>query len=285
MYTVNDLLTLRLTPNEFMAATYILTQTQEGTARISPENVAKVLGCSYPTAVRVVSSLVEKGVFSRPKRGILEVHTVKDERSPVIVADEVTITSDRSRVSHVVDMVDMRHVSLVEPDGSTNSGGTPQSAVQKTMGKIMPISYDDGDDLGGFGLTEPRTQQKTRTQRKRELKFHRLVPREDWQMAHVVREFRMRLVHARPDILGGTDGHRMQAALSTWKSDHGLTPQDAATAVDMFFDTPALVADLKENPAAYKYFLRFLQTQYRAIQASEVTDDWLDSLDKQLEEL
>jgi len=154
----------------------------------------------------------------------------------------------------------------------------------------VPIYYetDDGENLAGVGRTEKRSHRErmTRAERRAALKYHRLTPRDQWSVAHVVKEFRHRMATARPDILGGgTDGSTMTVVLQKWSKDHGLSVTDMATAVDRFFEDIETVTSLTETPPAYKRFLHFLQQNYREITREEISDDWVSSLDAQMEAL
>jgi hypothetical protein len=144
---------------------------------------------------------------------------------------------------------------------------------------MVKIDYDDGDHLSGVGLTEPKSQPK---KTKQDIRFHRLIPKDQWDTRIFVKEFRQRLYETRPDILGGgTDSRDMTIVLNLWRKNHGLSMPDMLTAMDLFFAEQAKT--LRETPKPYKVFLKFLQNQYRGIMSSD-DDDWLESLDDQLED-
>ena len=149
---------------------------------------------------------------------------------------------------------------------------------------MVSIDYDDGEGLFGVGMTEPK-KERARAKRKKDLNFHRLVPRDQWDVTFVVKEFRHMMYLKRPDILGiGVDSKSMATALNIWRRDHDLQIADIITAMDLFFegDTPSM---LRETPKPYTVFLRFLQDQYRSILAAASLDDkWLNSLEDQMED-
>lgn len=281
MLSVEPLLHMGLSPQQFMAACVLLESLDGDTAQASIEDVASALGSSYSTAARVVNSLVEIGVFLRPMRGVILLPQLSPVRVQTSNDVDTTLTGENSKYVQQT-RVTSSHMTLAleEPNGSSNLGAAPPT----TKGiHIMPISIDDGDDLGGVGMTEPRKIAPKKRPRKEIVKFHRLTPREQWDMTLVAKEFRHRLTLARPDILGGAgDGKSLTAALNKWQQDHGLTPMIAADAVDSFFDSD-VVSTLKESPSPYQVFLRFLQKNYRSIARSDIDDDWLSSLDDQME--
>jgi hypothetical protein len=153
----------------------------------------------------------------------------------------------------------------------------------------MNFDFDDGDDLTGFGLLEERPGKKVRRRQGREerryaLKYHRTIPREEWDMGHVVKEFKHRMAMARSDILGGgTDHLALTKTLHLWSVDHDLTLMDIIAAIDLFFTDPVRVAALSERPMPYKVFLSFLQSHYRDSSTVSDNDDWLAGLENQMD--
>ena len=285
--TVDELLSMGLTPVEFTAACVMLTRADGDVVRASVDQIAGTMNCSRSTAHRAVQNLISRGLFQRVANGVYLVHGVKAKVPPTgqevpPVGQKVSPAGQRGYV-YQDDMTTSRHMSIEEPKGSSISGGTPL----KGMERELPNNYiDDGDGLFGVGRTSPPPARKTRHSRKRDLKYHRLTPREQWTVAFVAKEFRHRMTLARPDILGGgVDGASLTKVLNLWHREHDLSVEDMVTAVDLFFENAETIAALSETPAPYRIFLRFLQTQYRSITASQITDDWIASLDAQMETL
>ena len=290
MTTVNDLLIKGLTPQEFMAACVLLTYENDGVIRVRIEDVAALMSVSRATAHRSIQGIVEKGILIRCGNGVYAlpaahqgISQVRQEIPPV--RQEISQVRQKGYV-YKDDKTTSDHRSIREPNGSLISRGTPE----KGMKLIVPIFYetDDGDHLAGVGRPENHLHRKrpTRAERRETLKYHRLTPREQWSIAHVVKEFRHRMTSVRPDLLGGgTDGANMTIVLQKWSKDHGLAIMDMATAVDRFFEDADQIASLTETPPAYRRFLSFLQQNYREITRSQVSDDWVISLDAQMEAL
>lgn len=285
--TVDDLLGMGLNPREFMASCVLLSRSEGTLVTVSVQELSEVLGCSYSMAAKTVAKLVEIGLFVRPARGTLLIR----ELSPVRVQEPSTLRGESSWLVSGDDMVDMSTWTKEEPDGSSFLGGVapipPSSGGTRKKVSIIPIEYDEPDPEVGIGrLPGDVPAPRRRRTRREEMKFHRLTPVEDWDVGHVVKEFRHRMTLARPDILGvGGNSKNLSAALSTWSLDHGLAVRDMVTAVEMFFGNDDLVRGLSESPAPYRVFLSFLQSQYRGITAAEIDDDWLHDIDAQLEEL
>jgi len=290
MTSANELLNKGLTPQEFMAACIIFTHEREGVIRVRIEDVAASMSVSRATAHRFIQGIVDKGVLIRSINGV---YAVPQEHQGVPQVRQ-EVPDMRQKVSPVRqkgyvykdDMSTSDSGSLGEPNGSPTSRGTPEKGTTR----IVPIYYetDDGENLAGVGRTEKRSHRErmTRAERRAALKYHRLTPRDQWSVAHVVKEFRHRMATARPDILGGgTDGSTMTVVLQKWSKDHGLSVTDMATAVDRFFEDIETVTSLTETPPAYKRFLHFLQQNYREITREEISDDWVSSLDAQMEAL
>lgn len=281
MISINELLDLDLTPMEFKTACWLLTVEQAGVIHATSAETAAALSCSEPTSRRVLAELVRKGVFVRLRRGAFAVRVNDHERAK-------TITDDRKGSPVIppkyvyVDYMAVSHKSLVEPNGSTNSGGFApvKGEEQQDMGRY---DYEtEGDDIGGIGLTEERPATRVKS-RKEDLKFHRLTPRSEWDMMFVAKEFRHRVLTDRRDLLGGgrIDTRRLNVVLRKWQRDHGLTPQQAADMVDQFFTDPDRVTALgTHDPLGV--LLRFMQDTFPTLLASEITDDWLDELDEQV---
>lgn len=280
MISINELLDLDLTPMQFKTACWLLTREREGVIYATSPEAAEALSCSVPTAKRVLAELVGKGVFVRLRRGSLAVRARDHERSKRIT-DEPKGSPVIPPKYVYVDYMAVSHKSLVEPNGSTNSGGfAPVKGMKKKLGRY---DYEtEGDDIGGVGLTEDRPVPRRRS-RKDDLKFHRLTPREEWDMVFVAKEFRHRVLTDRRDLLGGgrIETRRLAAVLNKWRLDHGLTPEQAVDMVDQFFTDPDRVTALgTHDPLGV--LLRFMQDTYPVLVASEITDAWLDELDEQV---
>ena len=290
MTSVNDLLNKGLTPQEFMAACVLLTYENDGVIRVRIEDVAALMTVSRATAHRSIQGIVEKGILIRCGNGVYAlpaahqgIPQVRQEVS--LVRQEISQVRQTGYVEKA-DRTTSDHRSIREPNGSLISRGTPEKGITR----IVPIYYetDDGDHLAGVGRPENHLHRKrpTRAERRETLKYHRLTPRDKWSLAHVVKEFRHRMASERPDLLGGgTNGAEMTIVLQKWSKDHGLSIADMASAVDRFFEDAAIIASLTETPPAYRRFLSFLQHNYREITRSQVSDDWVTSLDTQMEAL
>jgi len=294
--TVNDLLRMRLNPEQFMAASIVIARQTAGTSSLRINDVAEVMGCSRSSAHRALKSLIELGLVKKVSNGVYIFHSVKmrpHRAEPEIPRAGKVFPIGGKNIPRVGktgyvyqdDKTTSRQGSLEETNVSSNSGGAPLKGKRSSMN----FDFDDGDDLTGFGLLEERPGKEVRRRQGREerrydLKYHRTVPREEWDMGHVVKEFKHRMAMARSDILGGgTDHLALTKTLHLWSVDHDLTLMDIISAIDLFFADPVRVTALSERPMPYKVFLSFLQNHYRDSHTVSDNDDWLAGLENQMD--
>lgn len=270
--TVVDLLSLGLDPQAFMTACYVLTQADGDLARVPTKNIAAVLNCDERTAQRVITRLIDAGVLTRIERGIYRVG-LEDETTPV--SDEATpVSVERYVYSHMAS----KAMTVLTPNGVNTGGYAPAKGENR---RSMPIEYDTGDHLGGIGMTEPRVQP---TRQKKDAKppgMHREVPREQWNMRFVAKEFRHRLyLDCRDKNLyhgGGND--ELVKVLKIWEGQHGLTPVMAAALVDDFFADSREVARISNEVPAWRQFLEYLKRNVDRHQNTEDMNDYIASLE------
>lgn len=281
--TVNDLLLLRLDPQEFMAACYILTQTDHDLAVVKTSAIAQVVGVTDRQARRLVARLIEAGVLTRVQRGIYRVQhpgkgTGESAEKDTVVPERTGESVSGSVYSHMA----IDDMATKTPNGVLVERSAPVKGYKILRGSIMPISYDDGDDLGGFGLTEPRRSASKRSPSKPP-KFHREVPRSDWNMRYVAKEFRHQLQpHAmRLRLIGGGGDDKLVKALMTWQGQYGVSVEDAATLVDDFFADPSETGRLCNEVDAWRQFLIYAKRNVDRLRDAVVDEDYLASLDAQ----
>ena len=150
------------------------------------------------------------------------------------------------------------------------------------------IDYDEPNGLAAIGLTQPRkvgTVQDRKQQNRRRKQFHRLIPQSEWDPAIVAKEFGHRLHLARRDLLTPGKLKDLGGALRTWKKDHGLTVAQMILAMDQFFAEKGIIAGLTETPPAVNVFLKYLQTNFQHIKASNIDDAYIASLEGQMDHL
>ena len=154
----------------------------------------------------------------------------------------------------------------------------------------------EGDDLGGVGLTAPRKSlaERVKTSLKRKPRVpvaHREIPREQWTMEFVAKEFRIRCKELDPVtvetwrtrvVISPTGGNEMTMALKAWQAQYGITPQEAATLLDDFFADPQQTDKIDSQTPAYKHFLQYLKTHIDRLRMDTVTDADMDRITSQV---
>ncbi len=254
-----------LTPDEFMAYHFISSRDFKGQAYSRTSDLAVVLKCTDRTARRVVASLIEKGCIRRLARSLYEV--VRFEESSVPFED----TSVRNGPYKSYKLEDMP---------SNTSDEVLQGAEDRpeSIGGIDLKYYDDDSHLGAVGITLPRTQPAKKAA-SNTIKYHRAVPRSEWSMQHVGKEFRLRLSQLdrgmseswkSPVIGAANESTRLVQALYKWQTEYGITPEEAATLLDEFFESPEAKKISNELPP-YRLYLQYIKVNIDKLRARAVS--------------
>lgn len=277
--TVVDLLALGLDPQEFMTTCYVLTQADGDLARVPTKNIAAVLGCDERTARRVIGRLIEAGILTRIEKEIYRI-CLDESRTPMTEA-RTPMTEERSLVTeerYVYSHMASKAMTVLTPIGVNTGGYAPAKGENR---RSMPIEYDTGDHLGGVGMTEPRVQPTRQKKDSKPPGMHREVPREQWNMRFVAKEFRHRLhLDCRDKNLyhgGGND--ELVKVLKIWEGQHGLTPVIAASIVDDFFADAREVSRISNETPAWRQFLEYLKRNVDRHTNAASLNDYIDSIE------
>ncbi len=249
-----------------MVACYLLTREYDGVIRATTEEVATVLDSGYSTAARSLALLVERGVFDRPARGVFIPRELSVER---VLEPELSVERDLKYIQQSIKPIN-RYVSVDDPNGSSTLG----ASALKGISIVSRYDYEsEGNDISVVGLDGPPPAPAKKPDRKRNLKYHRTVPREKWDEAFVSKEFRHRMTMERPDMRDvGVDSKTMTLALRTISKSYSISVSTMATAVDMFFDKGRAAA-LSVDDVPYKRYLAYLINHVRGIEDMQVTPD------------
>lgn len=244
---------MRLTPAERLA----LDEVTRFEGRMTGSHLGEILGLSEASGRRILRSLVRKEALIYIRRGqyrlTAERSDMTAERSPSIVPIS-TSTSTREQVL------------LPDPKGSVSKG-----ASHPLMGSGIPGKISDGSG-GGWDEFDPGDRVRKPKKRKGKLRMHRLTPREEWTMQHVVQEFALRAEHAYPERNYPSDGRKLLPALNTFQAYKGLTPGEATNVVDSFFSSPSSKIPPEVTPT--EAFLRYLeQWNIARLQGLKVIED------------
>lgn len=271
----SDLFAYDLNPSEFMAACYMLASARDGVVRMHADEVAQVLKCSRASAYRVLSGLVDKGLFARPTSGVFLVNSVSPVRQEVPPVSQSVSPVRQNRYVYVADY-------------GYRSSGLATDLLRKSVGVQAPVKGDielrydyesEGDDLFGIGAID-RPTPKPKRNRRAEIKYHRTVPREDWDMTHVAKEFRHRLATMRPDLSMDSDTPRLLEVLRVWQGQNGVTPQEMAATVDNFWNDADRARTMRAEPAPWRQFLQFAKVKTNR-SSGEWTEEELAALDEE----
>lgn len=247
-----DLWSLGLTPNEFMTFCYLISRR----GRVTGSEVAEVTGSSSATGRRTLSQLEARGLISRTSRGqfeILERSLVSVERSLVSETFSVLLTTSSSN-----------YMPLSVPNGTDKGGacGAPdQPLIKDEVLMVAPGRLSDEDPRSfADDLSEEITRPKKA--RREPSKFHRENdPIETWTVAHVVKEFQIRIYQALPDYLYPVDGRQLAQTLGRLHRQNGVTVQQMISALESFFTDE--VQRVPHNSSPMGYFLKYLDQHRR----------------------
>lgn len=235
-----DLFSLGLSPNEFMTLCYLI---HRG-GRVTGSEVAQVTGASSATGRRTLSQLESRGLISRVSRGQFQI----DERS--------LVSAERSLVSETFSVLlttsSTTYMPIAVPNGTAIGGayGAPdQRMIKGSDSMVVPGRLSDEPD-------EPRRKPRGPS------KFHRQDdPIETWTVAHVVKEFQIRIYQALPEYIYPVDGRQLAQVLGRLHRQDGVTVQEMISAMESFFVDE--VQRVPENSSPMGYFLKHLDRHRR----------------------
>ena len=145
--------------------------------------------------------------------------------------------------------------------------------------------YEDPDeiDTAGIGRIEAPPKPTKRKPTKTVPSLHRQVPREEWDMNFVAKEFKHRYqpIAMRRNLIGGGGDKQLGMILRKWQADYGLTPQQAATLCDDFFADEREVARISNDPPAFRQWLNYVKKNFDRVSASQITTADIERVEAQ----
>ena len=262
-----------LTRDEFMAYHYIQRNEYRGQSYTRTVDLAGVLKCSVSTAKRVVASLVRKGCVNRVQRSVYTIELLE----PTVDLKRLTSDPNGPYIAS----------KLEELPSNTSNEVLQGAEIRPEIGGIEVKYYDDDSMIGGVGLIEPKTapiQKKSAT-----TKYHSTVPRSEWSMQHVGKEFRLRLsqlnrgmLDVRSPVIGAAnESTRLVQALYKWQSEYGITPEEAATLMDEFFESDDIQRMSNEFPP-YRLYLQYVKVNIDKLRTRAVTSTVMTEIEEQV---
>lgn len=124
----------------------------------------------------------------------------------------------------------------------------------------MVNRWDDGDDIGGFGLFEDEMN-KQPVVSKRDPKTRHKRPQEEWTSADVASEFASQLYAKVRGIPGLVNVAKLRPVLAKYRKEYGTTAVLELEVLDMMMGDERKLSEVKKAPhEAYRIFLRMLTT-------------------------
>lgn len=247
---------------------------QEGTveARIAELGIL-TQGASEKTVRRALRALEGHGLISR--RRLRSAGGYLDRYEYTVIS--LPVTHD-----HLVESLPVTHdrteLSIGSKTGSTSNTSNTSSHLyqvsKSTMGNTTyflapegseeekPMKYiEDGEDIGGFGLTEPKPLSQQRVN-KRDPKTRRKRPQHEWTTMDVAAEF-SRLVGDRYPWLPGTlNMTRLSGALAKYRTQYRTTPLIELELLRLFMADEKNFQNVGgEEPHLYKKYLASFRTK------------------------
>lgn len=265
---------LDLPPTEYKTADVLLRAANGGNPRLRTVEIAEMVGITIRHAQRVLVALIKRGLALCTTRGVYQT--------------AMTPTATSTSPNWYVYKPNDQEALATEAASQPLVGAAPE--MSESRGRPPMRAYDDGDDLAGVGLTEPKAAKTSRPKR-RVPAGHRDIPRERWTMEYVAKEFRKQCSDLNPitiatwrerTIISPTGGNEMAMVLKAWQAQYGITPQEAAAILDEFFADPRETDQIDSSVPAYKRYLQYLKTHVDDLRKRDVTGHLVDLVDSQV---
>jgi DNA-binding PadR family transcriptional regulator len=235
----------------------------EGVIRASVDRLASETGnVNEKTVRRALKALEGHGLLSRMRtkrangyRGV-DIYRLNSYGTPES-AKSAEIGDSNVRASH--DYKSRSHIANkpLVPNSQTSyklKDIVAQEAPLKEI-KISMRGMDDGDDLAGFGLIEPRDvpQQKVS---KRDPKTRGKRPEHEWTPMDVAAEFSYRVGRKYPLLPGTVSVKALSGALAKFRKQYGTTPLIELELLRLFMADDSNFRHIgDEAPNLYKLYL------------------------------
>lgn len=222
-------------------------------------------GVAVKTVRRALAALEEAGYIQRertkkaggmrgPDRialilGDSNVHTLGDSNVHT-THDKVTNSSDSQ----------LSPVSKVSYKEDTSYLLNPEGVRERGVVVLVRKGYDDGDDLAGFGLLEPKEEAKT--VKKSDPKTRGRRPQSEWTAMDVASEFSFLVGRKFPWLPGSVNVHILSRALAKYRAQYETTALLELELLRIFMADEYNFKDVgTEAPHLYKRYLASFRTQ------------------------
>lgn len=234
---------------------------QEGAVEATVAELGtRTRGASDKTVRRALEALEEAGLISRARlrgaagRYSLTRYTVH-HRSPM--TDGLPVTHDRSEQTNRAVATSSTSSNLYQVDehtmGNTSYFLNPDGIRVKRV-KVMMKNYDTGDDIGGFGLLEPKVEPTSVKKNDPKTRWKR--PQHEWTSADVAAEFSYLVGKKFPWLPGTVNVRSLAGALAKYRNQYQTTPLLELELLKIFMaDDRNFEGVGAEAPSLYKKYL------------------------------
>jgi len=233
-------------------------------------------GKSRSTVMRAVRALESHGLISVQ-------HTRKaggfQGPSKYVIHDSQSVTSDTAQsvthatldqnqsvthdtatgdyIGHVASHDYMTNITKHSSTTYYYGGLRPHEEDKKRIPVV--IKYDDGDDIGGFGLLEPKKEEVKINKGNPSTRWKR--PEAEWTPADVAAEFSYQVGKKVPWAPGIVNQKNLRGALAKQRKDFNITALVELEILRMFLADDELFRDLGDKiPHLYKRYLSMFRT-------------------------
>ena len=252
--TLPDALTaLPLTRSELKTLEAIYGSSVNGVSDISTETLSSSTGYTTETLRRAFRKL--EGM------GVLRTERTRKNYSPILVGrfanNRYFINVGSSDVGSSYDQGDSNSHTVVNKKSTTYSFNEEGEKVR---------SYDDGDDIGGFGLFEEDIKKPAAKVNRRDPKTRGVRPEHEWTVYDVASEFSYQLGKRFPYTPGLVNVTAISGALRGYRARYGTTAVIEMEIMRKFFSDERNYKDADQQPEkVHTWYLHSMKTEMRGV--------------------
>lgn len=248
MRAPEEITRLPLTRSEFKTIEAIYRSSVDGVSDISTEELGRETGYTMETLRRAFRKLESLGV--------LRTERTKKNYSPKLTG---RFANNRYHLN-----VGSSDVGSSYGQGGSNShtvGNKKDTTYLSNVKGEEVKSFDNGDDIGGFGLFEEDIQKPAVKINKRDPKTRGRRPEEEWTVYDVASEFSFQLGRKFPYTPGLVNVAAISGALRKYRTEYGTTSTIEMEMLRKFFSDERNYRDADQSPEkVHTWYLRLMKT-------------------------
>ena len=239
---------LPLTRSESKTIEAIYRSSVDGVSDISTEELGRETGYTMETLRRAFRKLESLGV--------LRTERTKKNYSPKLTG---RFANNRYHVNVWSSDVGS---SYGQGDSNSNTVGNKKDTTYLSNAKGEEVkSFDNGDDIGGFGLFEEDIQKPAVKINKRDPKTRGRRPEEEWTVYDVASEFSFQLGRKFPYTPGLVNVAAISGALRKYRAEYGTTSTIEMEILRKFFSDERNYRNADQSPEkVHSWYLRMMKT-------------------------